>query len=349
MLSKNKEEDKLNKFRYGEKIFCRLMSHPSQVKIWVDIRGCGKTFLFKKYMLERSLKHGEQFMYVVDTQEMRDALTANNGLTFFNGLKEYFDNKPNKKETEIIAFLSRLYNPDEKSTMVKKNGAIYHRGVVIGYIQALSSYMQLKRNDFVVKNILYDEFLPDKVTGHNIYNDEKLKSLLFSVGRTRDVKLFLLSNTTTRKSNMYNFLKLDKIPMGNTKHYNKRSVHIGSPDDKDFRRYREEVKKSIVGDFIDAGNEKLFNQKYEDKDITKAIKKGDVIASFIHGEGYINIYRYKDRLQVFRDEENDGQIITKRDKIYPKLIKIISGHFIMDKINYENHTVKLLLHKIILM
>lgn len=150
-------------------------------------RGVGKSFSCKKFVMNKFLKSGEQFIYLRRYKTELDTSLA----TFFDDLREkgYFVDH----DLEI-----------QKSKMLTK---FICDGKVCGYAVPLSTCNILKSTSFPkVSTIIFDEFLLDTASGTYRYmkhEPEMLCDVIETVGRLRDIKVLMLGNNTGFYSSSY--------------------------------------------------------------------------------------------------------------------------------------------------
>lgn len=145
----------------------------------VGDRGGGKTFNTLKFLINRFLKHGEQFIYLRRTQEeLKDALP---------GLFSYLHHEGYFTEHELISTKKGLYI-DKK---------------LMGIPKALSTSMTRKSLSLPkVKWIMFEEFMVDGVTSRYLGPGSSevfiFNNFYETVSRLRDhgeeVRVFFLSN-----------------------------------------------------------------------------------------------------------------------------------------------------------
>ena len=158
----------------------KVLSYNAFLNIIIGERGVGKTYSAKKYVINRWLKKRKQFVYI---RRYETDLEASVGSTsddkFFEQVKSEFPDH----EFKI-----------NKSKKVRK---LYIDNNVCGYALPLSSADSLKSSTYEnVDTIIYDEFmLKEGSSQHYLRNEpEIILDIVETVGRLRDVKLFLLGN-----------------------------------------------------------------------------------------------------------------------------------------------------------
>lgn len=171
----------------------------------VGNRGGGKTYGAKKYVINRFLKTGKQFIYL-----RRFSKELKNVKKFFDAVSKEF--------------------PDSEFKV--KGKEFYINGARAGFAQELSTAKVMKSDEFPeIETIIFDEFIIDKGVYHYL-PDEITNFLEFyeTIARLRDVRVFFLANAVTM-INPY-FLYFDiSIPYGKS---------IAAKDDKLIQVYKNE-------------------------------------------------------------------------------------------------------------
>lgn len=138
-------------------------------------RGVGKTYSTSKFVVKKFLETGDEFVYV----------------------RRY------KTEMQISKpkfFDALITNGEFEGHELKSSGEnFYIDGRIAGYSMTLSTAQNRKGSNFPkVKYIIFDEFIIEEGQNHYIKNEvENFLSLIESVARMRDVKVFLLANAVT--------------------------------------------------------------------------------------------------------------------------------------------------------
>ena len=167
----------------------RVLSYNALFNFIIGNRGGGKTYGCKKYVIQKFLKTGKQFIYLRRYKKELKKIK-----TFFEDIKDEFP------EVEFAV----------------KGNEFYINGMLAGYAMALSTSKIEKSVAFPnVETIIFDEFLLDKGVYHWL-QDETVCFLEFyeTVSRMRDnVQVFFLGNAITM-TNPY-FLYFDiRLPYG---------------------------------------------------------------------------------------------------------------------------------------
>lgn len=164
----------------------KALSYGAFLNFLCGERGCGKTYSLTKFVTKQFINKGYEFVYVRRYKSDLGKCLP----TFFKELiihDEFKDHKLESKGNKLII--------DDK---------------VAGVGITLSTAQDYKSANFSnVKYIVFDEFLiEDGTKKYYLKNEiELFLGLIESIARTRDVKVFLLGNATTR-TNPY-FLYFD--------------------------------------------------------------------------------------------------------------------------------------------
>lgn len=159
----------------------RLLSYDAPLNFVVGSRGVGKTYGFIKFVIQRFLRYGEEFVYLRRyATELETSVPK-----FFDFIKE------NNEFPETTFAVKKS----------KKLSTFIINGKTAGYAIALSTASVLKSTSFArVKYIIFDEFIIDKGTYHYISGTKepaKLLDVWETIARLRDIKVFCLGNAVT--------------------------------------------------------------------------------------------------------------------------------------------------------
>ena len=158
----------------------KVLSYNAFLNIIIGERGVGKTYGAKKYVINRFLKKRKQFVYI---RRYETDLEASVGSTIDN---KFFEQV--KKEFPDHSFMINKSKKVRK-LIIDKN--------VCGYALPLSAADSLKSSTYDnVDTIIYDEFmLKEGSSQHYLRNEpEIILDIIETVGRLKDVKVFLLGN-----------------------------------------------------------------------------------------------------------------------------------------------------------
>lgn len=193
------------------------------ITVVISKRGLGKTFGVVFKVFKKFVKTGKRFVYIVDTLDDIRTLTQDHGARFFDGIREFLE----KQESNNM---KRLYKAifEEKSEIEEgetdlldnKNNRVVGGTVKIGtetagYIIAVNSFGNLKRNNFVnIGDIIWDEFIPEQIDIRHLKAPKKLASVIQTVARRQNVHIYLLGNSIRLDDILLIRLKLDNMKLG---------------------------------------------------------------------------------------------------------------------------------------
>lgn len=152
-------------------------------------RSIGKTYTCEKFCLERALTKGQEFVYLVRTQDEKKKGVMEKG--FAKVIAQEFPKSHIETTTEEMVQVIE----DEKGDVIEKN--------VLGYCLALSEAVKIKKRSFPnVKWLIFDEYMLEEKqsSGYvNGWNEPDLfLSIYHTIDRERDkVICFLLGNNTS--------------------------------------------------------------------------------------------------------------------------------------------------------
>lgn len=244
--------------------FSKIDGYNCPVKIIVSRRGLGKTFGKLKCFTERYVTKGERFIYVVETGEMVQELTKNNGEKFWSALINYYSSCDTSRKRYFYEHLTELKVSNETdeegftqlfSRTIKAKiigGTIKINGETAGYIIDMNSFGEIKRNNFDrVKNIIVDEFITEKLDRTTLDNPRKVSSIIQSIGRLRDINIYLLGNAIRLDDPI---LARMGFKLKNYGYYFKRDEHglfavLHFVDPSDYPEFAKAHEKSVAGRF----------------------------------------------------------------------------------------------------
>lgn len=199
----------------------------------IGARGIGKTYGYKKFVINRFIKKGEQFVY----------------------LRRY------KTELKKISrFFSTLERdnvfPDYKLEVIGRE--FYCNDKVMGYAIPLSTWGIEKSNEYPnVRTILFDEFLIENSKLSYLKNEaEALLNMMETIFRDRDnTRCILLSNATTVVNPYFLYFQLMPDLEKRFNLYPERGILIELCDSKNFSvakkktRFGQLIKGTDYADF----------------------------------------------------------------------------------------------------
>lgn len=169
----------------------KVLSYNAFLNILIGGRGIGKTYSASKFVSKQFIKKNEEFAYIRRYKtELKKSVPK-----FFDALNKNEEFKGHK-----------LYS---------KNNSFYIDNKVCGYAFTLSTAQDLKSSNFSnVKYIIFDEFILEEGQKHYLKNEvEALLSLIETIARNREVKVFLLANAVTIANPYFIYFDLS-LPYG---------------------------------------------------------------------------------------------------------------------------------------
>lgn len=153
----------------------KLLTYNAMINIIIGERGVGKSYSTKKHVVKKAIKTGRKFIYMRRYETELDLMLTN------QNEEPFFKDIGKDKDFEGIEFDIQ-------------NKVAYANGKEIGYFMALSRqahYKSIPYND--ADFIIFDEVF---IQSNRYLKNEVTQFLEFieTVGRLRDIKVFLLSN-----------------------------------------------------------------------------------------------------------------------------------------------------------
>jgi hypothetical protein len=219
----------------------KLLSYDRILNCVIGARGIGKSYGFKKYVVNRFLKHGKQFIYLRRYKGELVKLPQ-----FFNDIKPEF--------------------PDVEFKV--KGRQLWINNKVAGWGIPLSSWQSEKSNAYPdVETILFDEFIREKDNSGYLPNEvPALLNLMDTVIRNRpNCRCVCLSNSVTIV-NPY-FLYFNLIPDIGKRFNAYKSIVVEIPDSKDFASERRKTKFGQLIDGTEYGEMSLDNSFINDSSV----------------------------------------------------------------------------------
>lgn len=240
--------------------FNKIDSYKCPVKIVLSRRGLGKTFGKVRKAIETYITKGRRFIYVVETGDMVNELTKNNGEKFWCNIMDYYAEQDTSRKRYFHNKLSSIeVTSDEQDEVVKVKetirvigGTIKINGDTAGYILDMNSFADLKRNNFAnVEFVIVDEFISEKMDKTVLQSPRKLSSLIQSIARLKNIKIYMFGNTVRVDDPILARMgfKLDKYG-----YYYKRDEYglfaiLHYVDPADYPDFKEAYDKSVAGRF----------------------------------------------------------------------------------------------------
>ena len=287
----------------------KVLSYHAMLNFIIGERGVGKSYGLKKYLLNRFKKKSKQFIYLrrYDT-ELKKSLKDNE---FFKDVI----NDPAFKNDHFYISGEKLYMNDK----------------VCGYAIPLSKASIYKSVPFPnVDIIMYDEFLIDNNTYHYLLDEpEKLLDFIETVGRLRDIQVFLLGNSISLINPYFDYFNISLPYNSDIKTFKNGLLLINYIKNE---KYREVKKQSKFGKLIDGtkyGSYAIDNKFL--KDNNNFIKKKSSNSKF-----FFNLVLNNHMYGIWLDYSDSKMYISKHYNI---------NHNITITFNYSDHSENTILLK----
>ena len=320
----------------------RIISYNALLNIVIGERGVGKTYGFKKFIVNRFLNKHKQFAYIRRYDTDLEASVGNtNDNKFFEQIRSEFPDS----EFKI-----------SKSKKVRK---LYIDNKLCGYALPLSAADSLKSSSYEnVDTIIYDEFmLKEGSSQHYLRNEpEIILDLIETIGRLRDIRIYCLGNAISSTCPLMAYFDLTLPYNTDIKTFKDGTIAVEYIKNE---KYREVKKASRFGKLIDGtkyGKYAIDNEFLTD---SKAfIKKKDKFAKFyfilyVNGRQYgiwrdfTNGYMYVSndidpncpiKFAIHEEDHNESTVFAKvRSNFW---FKQIINHYRMARLCFENQAVK---------
>ena len=287
-----------------------LEGYNAPINVVLAKRGIGKTFGRVLKRMRKFQEDKERFIYVVETEDMVQELSTNKGERFFSKIIEFLQNHPSNRNNKLLEFMLGSSEVTEGDVLNKiKGGTIIVGGDTAGYIVSLNGFAKLKRNNFVnVKEIIVDEFIPETIDIRSLKNTYKLVSIVQSIARTENIKIWLLGNSIRMNDNILVKLKLTNLKKGEIrKVYDKFGLLVVCHyvDSSEYQEFKQVADKSVAGRLATlTGEDNLEENTFKDEmpielQLPTKLKSSHMIFC-LHGEaGSVRINATKDYTEYY--------------------------------------------------
>ena len=280
----------------------KVMSYNAMLNFIIGERGVGKSYGIKKYVIKRFLKKHKQFIYLrrYDT-ELRKSLKDNEFFKDIASDPEFKDNK-----------------------MYVRGDKFYIDDMLCGYAVPLSKASIYKSVPFPdVDIIIYDEFLIDNNTYHYIQDEpEKLLDFMETVGRLRDIKIFLLGNSISLINPYFDYFNISLPYNSDIKTFKNGLILINYIKNEVYREVKRESKFGKLIDGTKYGSYAIDNEFL--KDNYNFIKKKSPKAKF-----FFNLILNGHTYGVWMDYNSNDMFISKHFN---------NNHPVTITFNYQDHS-----------
>lgn len=243
----------------------------------VGARGVGKSYGAKNFAIKNYINKGEQFVYV---RRFEDELKP--------VLPKFFDDIKDKYPSHEFKVKSKEFKIDDE---------------VAGFGIALTTAKKLKSNPFPnVSLIIFDEFILDKGYQHYIPDEvTNFLELYLTIARTRDVRVYFLSNALSVTNPYFMYFGLQLPYMKNISAKNDILIEMVVADE-----YAQKAKETRFGKLIEG-------TQYADYAIDNAFLRdnNDFIAKKTAKSRILFIMRYRETdFGVWFDSEQSLMFIS---------------------------------------
>ena len=260
----------------------KVISYNIPVNIIITERGYGKSYSVKKYVIDRFLKLGEQFLYMRRyDNELKNV--------FESGKKDFFDDIREAYSNHKLKARNRKFTID---------------GEEFGIAKRFTEYQDLKSNTFTnVKTIIIDEYPIEKGKRYYLPNEGMILMNIFdSIIRNRsDVRIFILGNAVEglEYSPLFMFFDLTLPYKKDIKLFKDNTILVQYATSSEFRKEREQT---LIGKLAKGTpyEEYAIQNKILDKNNDFLIRKSNTASfmfSFIYQNQYYGVWNdYQNRL-----------------------------------------------------
>lgn len=220
----------------------KLISYNAYLNFVIGERGVGKTFNAKKFAIKDYVNNDNQFIYL-----------------------RRFKTELDKASSQFFTDLQANGFYEDHVFSVKKDKGIYQYemdGEVIGYGIALTTSSILKSTAFPkVKNVIFDEFLIAGTTYHYL-RDEVTQFLetLETIGRLRDLRVFLLGNALTITNPYFAYFELTLPYNSEYKLFKNGLICVNYIRNYAYRKAKRESRFGKLIDHTDYGSYAIDNE-----------------------------------------------------------------------------------------
>lgn len=220
-----------------------LMSRQSLLSFVLGERGVGKSYAFKKFVINDYLKRGNEFVYI---RRYKDELTI--------ACDSFFEQLTDNGEFEDHTLQVQVSK--KKVTKFKCDGNVF------GYAVPLTTASILKSASFgKVKTIVFDEFLICDPVHHYLRNEViQFLETIETIARLRDVRIILLANASSEDNPYFDFfgIKLDLKKEFNT--YKDGLITVQYIKNEQYRKAKRDTKFGRLIDGTEYGKYAIDNE-----------------------------------------------------------------------------------------
>ena len=319
-----------------------VLSYNAMINMLIGMRGLGKTYSVTKYVIKKFLTKKEEFFYIRRyAKEMK------------KGKSEFFK-----------AIIKNNEFPDTSFSVSGDN--FYINEKIAGHSYTLSQALYLKSANYPnVKYIIFDEFLLEKGSKVRYLESEvnQFLGLIESIARDRDVKIFMMSNSTSTINPYFAYFDL-RLP------YNK---HIGLFKEntilihyiQEYEEFRTHKKLSNFGKltkntpYSDYGIDNKFEELQDDTFIERKTSDSEFYFNILYNNTYYGVWIdwLRSKVYISNDHMNDNLTFcldTPSQKPNTLVLQSAKNHnsfkILLNALRngylyYENKKIKALIHE----
>lgn len=312
----------------------RVLSFNALINFIIGERGVGKSFSSKKHVINRFIKKGEEFVYL---RRYKTELKSS--------VPKFFDDIIDKKVFPEANFKV-------------KNNNFYINDKIAGYALPLSTANILKSTSYSkVKTIIFDEFIIDKGCYHYLQNEvEQFLDIIETVGRLRDIKVFMLGNAISITNPYFTYFNLSLPYNSDIALFKDGSILVNYIKNDNYREIKKASRFGKLIEGTDYGRYAIDNEFLRD---SKAfIKKKEKWSKFyfiliLNNKPYGVWNDYKNGFMFIsedydpncpvryalntKDHSESSVLIRVRNS---PLIKSVIDHYRLARLCFENQKIK---------
>ena len=333
------------------------------ITVILSKRGLGKTFGRVIRCVKRFINKGKKFVYVVESEVMKDTLTQDKGAKFFNSILEFLENNKSASNNKCYEYM--MGNVTEVEETEKAEDRIHNKilggtikigGATAGYIISLNSFALLKRNNFRdINEIIIDEFIPENIDIRSMRNTYKLVNLIQSIARLKNIRIYMLGNAIRLNDDILIKMKLTNLRPGEIRLIKDKYgllVACHYVDNKEYEEFTKVADASVAGRLATlTGQDNLerneFNDAITDDQLIPHNAKPSHLLICLHGEsGSVRINVTKDYTTYYVYEDYgtntnnryciDIKYVSPVVKYYPDWKDVLIQKFVSKQILFEN-------------
>lgn len=320
--------------------FNKILSYNAFLNIIIGERGVGKTYGSKKYVINRFLKKGKQFVYIRRYEtDLMESVGSTEDNKFFEQVKSEFPDH---------TFEIRKSKKVRKLIIDKK---------VCGYALPLSSADSLKSSTYEnVDTIIYDEFmLKEGSSQHYLRNEpELILDIIETVARLRDIKIFLLGNAISSTAPIMSYFDLTLPYNSDIKLFKNGLILVNYIKNIPYREFKKKTKFGQLIEGTRYGEYAIDNKFLTDsKAFIRKKSESKFYFIFTLNNREYGVWRDKEDFIYISDdidpncplkfalniEDHDESTIFLKIRNNPYFLNIVA-HYRLGKLCFENQAIK---------